>query len=356
MISSSCRGPTKDKGATAQTKRASTSTKAPPAKKTKLSPCGAKSKASTAAKGKANGGKNATVTVAPKIVHKATPNPLSKTVTKTTALQTKGVKSAASSKTATTASSSSADGVVSAVVSAIVTEATKTAAASSTATTSATTQDEVTSSTTATATTGSGTVDEERAQQCRDRNRQHARNTRLRKKAYVEELKKNLQDLVEQRDATALEERQKGKILEQQREVRFQVMQDFLQLRGRNEGNPHRWAAIFEEGMTLTLPMTRFQSMVPAASLSTTPTAQVLHGVTDIMTDSTFFASFLQSLGDNSTATETTDDTTATVSPVTFDYKCERANFLMDDIHAILNWTAKSSGAVRQVKSLMCDH
>ncbi|CAM9703175.1 unnamed protein product, partial [Phaeothamnion confervicola] len=36
---------------------------------------------------------------------------------------------------------------------------------------------------------------EERAKQNRDRNREHARNTRLRKKAYVEELKKQVEEL-----------------------------------------------------------------------------------------------------------------------------------------------------------------
>ncbi|CAM9795798.1 unnamed protein product, partial [Hapterophycus canaliculatus] len=35
---------------------------------------------------------------------------------------------------------------------------------------------------------------EERAKQNRDRNREHARNTRLRKKAFVEELKKQVRE------------------------------------------------------------------------------------------------------------------------------------------------------------------
>ena len=41
---------------------------------------------------------------------------------------------------------------------------------------------------------------EDRAKQNRDRNREHARNTRLRKKAYVEELKRTLTEMVNQRE------------------------------------------------------------------------------------------------------------------------------------------------------------
>jgi hypothetical protein len=48
---------------------------------------------------------------------------------------------------------------------------------------------------------------DERARQNRDRNREHARNTRLRKKAYVEELKRTLTALVSQRDSAEVEKR-----------------------------------------------------------------------------------------------------------------------------------------------------
>lgn len=206
-------------------------------------------------------------------------------------------------------------------------------------------------------------TDEDRAKQCRDRNRQHARNTRLRKKAYVEELKNQLRDMVDARDLAALEDAQKTKIAEQQREVRFQVMQDFLQLRGRNEGNPHRWAAILEEGFTLTMPMTHFQNMVNQDDETNVfeQTEQVLHGVPDIMSDSTYFASFLQTLGSDDhhhhTATTTNsphttagggDDTN--IPSITFTYHCDRKNFLMDGCNAILSWNANSTGAVRQVR------
>jgi hypothetical protein len=85
---------------------------------------------------------------------------------------------------------------------------------------------------------------DERARQNRDRNREHARNTRLRKKAYVEELKRTLSELVAQRDSADLEKRHTAQRELEQREVRFRVIEEFLKLRGRNEPNFARWAAI----------------------------------------------------------------------------------------------------------------
>ena len=79
------------------------------------------------------------------------------------------------------------------------------------------------------------------------------------KKAYVDELKRSLNEMVEQRDAAQALEEQKAKIMEQNRDVRFQVMQDFLNLRGNNERNPSRWAAILvTEEFNLKLPVTEF--------------------------------------------------------------------------------------------------
>jgi len=64
---------------------------------------------------------------------------------------------------------------------------------------------------------------DERAKQNRDRNREHARNTRLRKKAFVEELKHTLTELVTQRNADETEKRRVAQLELEQREVRFRV-------------------------------------------------------------------------------------------------------------------------------------
>lgn len=172
---------------------------------------------------------------------------------------------------------------------------------------------------------------DERARQNRDRNREHARNTRLRKKAYVEELKRTLTALVSQRDAAELEKRHSAQRELEQREVRFRVIEEFLKLRGRNEVNFPRWAAILEENFTLVLPCSDF---IPGAPR--TDQNQILSGVSEAMAESNAFSSFLQSLGKEN-------------SEISFVYNCDRTNFFMDNCVAVLDWSASSHGAVQQV-------
>ena len=181
---------------------------------------------------------------------------------------------------------------------------------------------------------------DERARQNRDRNREHARNTRLRKKAYVEELKRTLTELVSQRDAAEFEKRQSAQRELEQREVRFRVTEEFLKLRGRNETNFARWAAILEDGFSLTIPLTDYRKTVKTATKSKFD--QVLQGVSDVMSDSAMFSEYLQSLGSASGK-----------GAVTFQYNCERSNFFMDGCNAVLEWTATSVGAVTKVSTFI---
>lgn len=180
---------------------------------------------------------------------------------------------------------------------------------------------------------------DERARQNRDRNREHARNTRLRKKAYVEELKRTLTALVAQRDATELEKRHSAQRELEQREVRFRVVEEFLKLRGRNELNSARWAAILEDNFTMTLPITDYREMV---SNNRGQFEQKLSGVSQAMADSNMLAGFLQGLGSEGAGAEV----------ITFVYGCDRKNFFMDNCTAVLNWTASTHGAVQQVRFL----
>jgi len=176
---------------------------------------------------------------------------------------------------------------------------------------------------------------DERARQNRDRNREHARNTRLRKKAYVEELKRTLTALVSQRDSAELEKRHTAQRDLEQREVRFRVVEEFLKLRGRNELNYARWSAILEDSFTMTLPNTDFREMVESER---GPFEQKIAGVAQAMADSKLFSNFLQGLGRVSNAE----------SLISFAYECDRKNFFMDNCTAVLNWTAVSVGAVQQ--------
>ena len=75
---------------------------------------------------------------------------------------------------------------------------------------------------------------DERAQQNRERNKKHARNTRLCKKAYVEELKRTLLELVAERDESALQVLRKAQREREERTVRYNVLKEFFRLRGEN--------------------------------------------------------------------------------------------------------------------------
>lgn len=182
---------------------------------------------------------------------------------------------------------------------------------------------------------------DERAKQNRDRNREHARNTRLRKKAYVEELKATLSALVSQRDASELERRHSAQRELEQREVRFRVLEEFLKLRGRNETNPARWAAILEEKFHLTLPVTAYRSMVRGNGANNDQNhEQVLTGVTEVMHDSALCSSFLQGLTGKSTT-----------KAITHSYSCDRSDFLMDNCRTVLDWTANTNATTTQTNA-----
>lgn len=184
---------------------------------------------------------------------------------------------------------------------------------------------------------------DERARQNRDRNREHARNTRLRKKAYVEELKRTLTELVSQRDTADIEKRHSAQRELEQREVRFRVMEEFLKLRGRQETSYSRWVAILEDHFTLTLPITDYRKMVDNNAVS--KSEQTLNGASEAMGDAVHLGSFLQTLGSSSEGMIPT-------APVTLQYQCDRKNFFMDACNGVLTWTATTVGAVGQGASM----
>jgi hypothetical protein len=102
----------------------------------------------------------------------------------------------------------------------------------------------------------------ERQKAYRERNKYHARNTRLRKKAYIEELKRTLKDVTAERDDIVTSTKLKKETETMERSVRIQVMKEFLMLRGKNVRNVHDYLTILEDGFVMTLPVTPFRDMV----------------------------------------------------------------------------------------------
>ena len=99
--------------------------------------------------------------------------------------------------------------------------------------------------------------------------------------------------MVAQRDATDLEKRHSTQRELEQREVRFRVVEEFLKLRGRNEANFARWAAILEENFRFVLPVTSYREMVQTKTKAEKGSyQQTLTGVSEAVADSGLFSSF----------------------------------------------------------------
>jgi hypothetical protein len=103
----------------------------------------------------------------------------------------------------------------------------------------------------------------DRAKLNRDRNREHARSTRERKKAYVQKLR----ELVEQLHAERNEEQRKRRVAVQHlaeiHRVRCDVVQTFLKYHagGRNEvADERKWSTILEDDFWLKQPVTPYRS------------------------------------------------------------------------------------------------
>jgi len=103
-------------------------------------------------------------------------------------------------------------------------------------------------------------TDEEKAKINRDRNREHARSTRLRKKAYVNKLK----ELVEGLHAERTEESKKNRVatqhLSEVQAVRKSVMRTFLRYLSNYECDHRKWGTLMEDDFWFKQPITPYRS------------------------------------------------------------------------------------------------
>uniref|UniRef100_A0A7S3UTR3 BZIP domain-containing protein n=1 Tax=Heterosigma akashiwo TaxID=2829 RepID=A0A7S3UTR3_HETAK len=93
-----------------------------------------------------------------------------------------------------------------------------------------------------------------------EKNRENARNTRLRKKVYVEKLKQTVAQLGAEREIKEAEKRTKKKKEEEEIALKFQAVQTFFYYRATGELDRGRWAALLEEDVVLTQPITPYRS------------------------------------------------------------------------------------------------
>ena len=96
--------------------------------------------------------------------------------------------------------------------------------------------------------------------QKRDRNREHARSTRLRKKAYVNKLKELLDALHVERSEDDRKRRVAVQKLAEIQDLRRKVVQTFFAYHASCERNITKWRMILEEDFWLKQPVTPYRS------------------------------------------------------------------------------------------------
>eukprot|EP00638_Chattonella_subsalsa_P020194 CAMPEP_0117872960 /NCGR_PEP_ID=MMETSP0950-20121206/11410_1 /TAXON_ID=44440 /ORGANISM="Chattonella subsalsa, Strain CCMP2191" /LENGTH=696 /DNA_ID=CAMNT_0005725865 /DNA_START=34 /DNA_END=2124 /DNA_ORIENTATION=+ len=184
---------------------------------------------------------------------------------------------------------------------------------------------------------------EERAKQNRDRNREHARNTRLRKKAFVDELKKQVQDL-----AAAREREERERHLESQRsaaamnEIRYQVLETFLDFRGRGETDISLWSSILDEAFTMRMPLTPYRSY-PQSQVA--EGSRKLKGVEDIISDIASLQAMLDNLGKGTEQWKKSLQN-PNAPKILMEYQIEQKDLLVQADRIMANWTMKTKNAV----------
>jgi len=101
---------------------------------------------------------------------------------------------------------------------------------------------------------------EDKKKQNRERNREHAKSTRLRKKAYVNKLKELVEGLHAERSEEGRKRRAAVQHLADAQRVRRAVIKDFLQCHSRYESDPRKWSTILEDSFILWQPVTPYRS------------------------------------------------------------------------------------------------
>jgi len=100
----------------------------------------------------------------------------------------------------------------------------------------------------------------QRAKQNRDRNREHARSTRMRKKAYVQKLKDLVEGLHAERAEQVRARRVAVQHLAEQQQVRRSVVRRFLQYHCNFERAPRQWKTLLEDDFWLKQPVTPYRA------------------------------------------------------------------------------------------------
>ncbi|KAI2513707.1 hypothetical protein MHU86_847 [Fragilaria crotonensis] len=140
----------------------------------------------------------------------------------------------------------------------------------------------------------------EKAKANRDRNREHARNTRLRKKAYLEQLKMTVDELCLERDTLVSERAGASHLLVEMHNTRTEVLMSFFALRSVFEKQRELWASILDEScFACVMPVTPYRSF-PASEVQVSKCQRTVLGIDGMMADTASLHVLLNSLVDRS--------------------------------------------------------
>jgi len=146
----------------------------------------------------------------------------------------------------------------------------------------------------------------EKAKANRDRNREHARNTRLRKKAYLEKLKTTVDELCRERDTLVSERAGAANLLVEMHNTRTEVLMSFFALRSGYERQRELWSSILDEScFACVMPVTPYRSF-PASEVQVSKCQRTVLGIDGMMADTASLHVLLNTLIDRSKHPSTT--------------------------------------------------
>jgi len=135
---------------------------------------------------------------------------------------------------------------------------------------------------------------DERLQLSRDRNREHAKNTRLRKKAYVTKLKDTVDLMVRQKNIEEAERIALGIRIFETQQMRKNTVRLYLSYRAVNMRERDKWANILDDSFQLILPITPYRSFPKGTIINS---SRVVIGIDAAMADTASLALMAQGIG-----------------------------------------------------------
>ena len=135
---------------------------------------------------------------------------------------------------------------------------------------------------------------DEKLEQSRNRNREHAKNTRLRKKAYVIKLKALVEKMRHQKEVEESERLNLGKRIFDTQAARKQVMCLFLTYRGSNLRDYDKWTEILDEKVVIKMPITPYRSFHKADIVNN---SRLVRGIEGAITESASLYVMAQGIG-----------------------------------------------------------